>query len=65
MIEAIILAVGLVLILEGLVIALAPSRLDELLARLAEIPVEARRTMGLLAVTVGGIIAWIALWVVG
>ena len=65
MIATVLLALGLVLVIEGLVFALAPSRLDELLARLAEIPVEARRTMGLLAVTVGGIIAWIALWVVG
>lgn len=65
MIATIILALGLVLILEGLVIALAPSRLDELLVRLAEIPVDARRMMGLLAVTVGGIIAWIGVWMVG
>ena len=58
-----ILALGLVFLLEGLVLALAPSRIDEILRMLAEMPVETRRLIGLLAMTSGGILLWIAGWV--
>ena len=58
----ILLALGLVFLLEGLVLALAPSRLEELLATLAEMPVETRRLIGLLAMTGGGILLWLADW---
>ncbi|MEP2784222.1 MAG: DUF2065 domain-containing protein [Pseudoruegeria sp.] len=53
MIDTILLAIGLVLILEGLVFALAPSRLDELVRFIAETPRETRRLIGLVAVTIG------------
>jgi uncharacterized protein YjeT (DUF2065 family) len=53
------------LVIEGLVLALAPSRLEDLLARLAEIPVEARRVMGLLAISIGLIICSLVLSGVG
>ena len=56
----ILLAIGLVAMVEGLVIALAPSRLDELLAYLANIPVETRRLMGLIALAVGASLVTIA-----
>jgi uncharacterized protein YjeT (DUF2065 family) len=61
MITTLVLAFGLVLVIEGLVLALAPSRLEDLLARLAEIPVEARRVMGLLAISIGLIICSLVL----
>jgi uncharacterized protein len=51
--ETLLLALGLVLSVEGLVFALAPARLDELLDRLREMPLEARRLAGLLALAVG------------
>ena len=58
-----ILAVlGLVFVLEGLVLALAPSRIDEILRLLAQMPVETRRMLGLLAITSGGILLWLANW---
>lgn len=57
-----ILALGLVFVLEGLVLALAPSRIDDILRMLAEMPVETRRLVGLLAITSGGILLWIAGW---
>ncbi|MFT6911833.1 MAG: hypothetical protein ACJAQW_000429 [Paracoccaceae bacterium] len=60
-----VLAFGLVLVIEGLVLALAPSRLEDLLVRLAEIPVEARRVMGLLAISIGLIICSLVLSSVG
>nr|WP_089231589.1 DUF2065 family protein [Tropicimonas sediminicola] len=60
-----ILAFGLVLVLEGLVLALAPSRMEEVLRMLVEMPVETRRLIGLLAMTLGGILLWLAAWVSG
>ncbi|RVT87067.1 DUF2065 domain-containing protein [Rhodobacteraceae bacterium CCMM004] len=49
----IVLALGLVLVVEGLVFALAPSRLDEVLEAIRRVPPEARRLIGLLALAVG------------
>ena len=60
MIETIILAIGLVLIVEGLVYALAPSLIEQMLAALRDIPPEARRLMGLLAMVIGLVLVWIA-----
>jgi len=53
-------ALGLVAVIEGLALALAPSRLDEVLALLARMPVETRRTLGLGAITLGVAIVWMA-----
>lgn len=60
MIETLFLGIGLVLIIEGLVFALAPSRLEEVLEMLRQLPVEARRLIGLGAVTLGLIFLWVA-----
>ncbi len=59
MISTIILAVGLVLCVEGLVFALAPSRLEDLLRALMQIPAEARRLIGRLAAGFGRFRCWI------
>ncbi len=55
-----ILAIGLVLSIEGLVFALAPSRLEDLLRVLAEMPIETRRMVGLGAVALGVALIWVA-----
>ena len=60
MFETIILAIGLVLIVEGLVYALAPSLIEQMLAALRDIPPEARRLMGLLAMITGLVLVWFA-----
>ncbi len=60
--STIVLALGLVFVLEGLVLALAPSRLDEILRLLAEMPTETRRLLGLLAITSGALLLWLANW---
>ena len=60
MIETALLALGLVLIVEGLVYALAPSLIDQMLAALAAIPPEARRIVGLLALVIGLALVWAA-----
>lgn len=55
-----LLALGLVLSLEGLVLALAPSRIDELLDLIRRMPVEVRRNLGLGALALGLALIWLA-----
>lgn len=55
-----LLAIGLVLSLEGLVLALAPSRIDELLELIRRMPVETRRNLGLAALALGLALIWLA-----
>jgi uncharacterized protein YjeT (DUF2065 family) len=55
-----ILALGLVLIVEGLVYALAPSLVKDLLAALRDLPLETRRMVGLAALAVGMLLVWVA-----
>lgn len=58
--QTLVLALGLVLIFEGLVFALAPRRLDEILRILAEMPFDARRLIGILALVAGIVLITIA-----
>ena len=60
MIETLILAIGLVLIAEGLAWLLAPSLLEQMLEALRSLPMEARRQVGALAFVLGLILLWIA-----
>lgn len=55
-----LLAFGLVLIVEGLVYALAPSIVEDLLAMLRAIPETQRRYMGLAAMAFGLLLVWLA-----
>ena len=57
--EYLLLGLGLVLVFEGLVMALLPRRLDELVKMLAEMPIETRRTLGLAAMMAGIVLIWI------
>ena len=52
--------IGMVLVIEGLVFALAPSRLEELVKLIAEIPTDTRRTIGLAAIAIGVALVWLA-----
>ena len=61
----VLLAIGLVLLLEGLVLALAPSRLEEALRLLQTLPPETLRLVGLLAMTGGALFVWLASWIGG
>ena len=56
----ILLALGLVLIVEGLAYALAPSLIERMLEALRQIPMAARRQVGLLALVSGLILVWLA-----
>ena len=53
-------ALGLVLIIEGLVYAAAPARFKAMMARLDDIPDETLRMGGLIAVALGVAIVWLA-----
>ena len=57
--EYLLLGLGLVLVFEGLVMALLPRRLDELVRMLAEMPIETRRTLGLAAMMAGILLIWL------
>ena len=52
--------IALVLVIEGLVYALAPSLVERLLAALATLPLDARRMLGLVSVATGIAVLWIA-----
>lgn len=54
----ILLAIGLVLIVEGLVYALAPALLEDLLEMMRQLPVAARRQIGFLCIVSGLICLW-------
>ena len=54
------LGIGLVLVIEGLVLALAPLRFEDIVRMLAELPVERRRMMGLVALAIGVLFVWFA-----
>lgn len=59
----VLLALGLVAVVEGLVLALAPSHLERVLATLATLSHDKRRFMGLTAMAFGvGLIA-LARWI--
>jgi uncharacterized protein len=60
MIRDVLLALGLVAIVEGLVLALAPTRLREALELIRTLPPEHLRLIGLLALTLGIGLVWIA-----
>ena len=61
MISTVIVAIGLVLVFEGLVFALAPQRLEEIIAAISRMPLDQRRIIGLAGVALGVVIVWIAL----
>ena len=60
MIGTALLAIGLVLIVEGLVYVLAPSLVEDLLAALRSLPEGQRRTLGLVALALGVVFVWVA-----
>ncbi len=60
MIATVLLALGLVLIVEGLVYALAPSIIEQMLLALRSLPIDARRFLGLTSLAIGVVIVWVA-----
>ena len=56
----VLLALGLVMVVEGLAYALAPSLIERVLEALRGLPVPARRQFGLLVAVTGLICLWLA-----
>ena len=65
MIGYVLLALGLVLILEGLAWALAPSFIERALMLLAALTGEQRRQVGFLAAAIGAVLVWAAAVLIG
>lgn len=55
-----LLALGLVLVVEGLVWALAPGLIESMLVALAALSLQGRRLLGLSALALGVVLLWIA-----
>ena len=55
----VLMAIGLVFVVEGLAFALAPLRIEDALRWLQDMPVERRRMLGLGMVTVGVVVVWV------
>ena len=59
----VLLALGLVLIVEGLAYVLAPSLIERVLEMLRTLPENTRRLIGALAIVSGFICVWFAFFV--
>jgi uncharacterized protein YjeT (DUF2065 family) len=59
-VSQIVLALGLVLAVEGLVLALAPRRIEDALRLIASMGLDQRRMIGLVALALGVLIVWIS-----
>jgi len=55
-----LLALGLVLVVEGLALALAPSRMEDALRLIAALGRDRRRVLGLVALALGVVLIWLA-----
>ena len=55
-----LLALGLVLVVEGLAYALAPSSIEAMLEALRRLPLHSRRLIGIGALSIGTALIWIA-----
>lgn len=51
---------GLVLVIEGLIFALFPARLDDLVAAMAALGRDGRRLIGLVALAIGVGLVWLS-----
>ena len=60
MIADLLLALGLVAVMEGLAIALLPRHIEDALRRLSEMSRDVQRTVGLLILGIGVLIVWLA-----
>ncbi|REC54701.1 DUF2065 family protein [Rhodosalinus sediminis] len=59
--EYLLLGLGLALMLEGLLYALAPGLVEQLLEALRALPQEQRRMLGLGAIALGLTLSWLAM----
>ena len=55
------LALGVVMVVEGLVLALAPRRVEDALRFIASLGLDQRRMIGLAALALGVVLVWLTL----
>ena len=60
MMHDLLLGLGLVAVLEGLVLALAPLRFEDLLKSMQEMSSDKRRSLGVVIVAIGVGLVWLA-----
>lgn len=60
MIAEILTILGCLAVLEGLVLALAPARFEELVKWLGKLDISTRRNFGLLTVGLGVLLVWVS-----
>ena len=59
--KTLLTASGFVLVFEGLVLALAPGRLEDAVRLLMQLPVETRRLLGLIGLAAGVALLWLSM----
>jgi len=64
-IKDLLTGLGLVAVIEGLVLALAPLRFEDALEMFRRMDVQTRRRLGLIAVAVGVMLIWFGRRVIG
>lgn len=60
MMHDLLLGLGLVAVIEGLVLALAPLRFEDILKAMGELSRDQRRIMGVATVAMGVVVVWAA-----
>jgi len=60
MIHDVLLGLGLMAVIEGLVLALAPLRFEDIIKAMAEMSRDQRRSLGVTVMALGVILVWIA-----
>ncbi|MDD7910352.1 MULTISPECIES: DUF2065 domain-containing protein [Pseudovibrio] len=53
-----IVALGLVLVIEGIVYALAPTHMKDIFLKMQEVPEQTLRIGGLVAIAIGFVVVW-------
>ncbi len=59
--SVLLIGLGFLLVVEGLVLALAPNVYEELIALVKSMPVDQRRALGLGAAALGTVLLWLAI----
>ena len=57
---AVVLGIGMVFVIEGLVLALAPSFYDQVVEMLKDMPLQQRRLIGLASASFGVFVVWMS-----
>lgn len=60
MIHDVLLGLGLMAVIEGLVLALAPLRFEDIIKAMAEMSRDQKRSLGVIVMALGVILVWVA-----